>query len=427
MKRLREMNNRWLIYGVSGALTLGLSSTLHFAANQPAEKIERQAGPSHDPAAEAVSEASLAVETAAPTGRPSPLEHPLIAAAAAQGYFAPGPQNLTPSTEGYLSRELSRLLTRDAQQLVTVISGAVQEQPMSLPLSFLLSIAYVETHGRILAVSPAGAVGLAQAMPQAYLLEGFDRKIFVTNDYLVGNRAFIMKKPLADAMRVATVAAEANNAAGRNRARALLASAKELRTEGMEELTVLEPYAPPIYMQRIEEADRYNEQVLNQLEAMLDRNASAAEFRRYHTRLRGEYRSLMNLQRASWDRYYRELTATRDQMLRQHYGIDAATVMRTRAYEAGEFLGENLDARFSPTEMARFLGVHLESKMLQAAELGVPKDELEAWTAALYNGGALNVKRMRAGLMTSLRETQNYMKKVPELRTRLDRIAAAAS
>jgi hypothetical protein len=46
---------------------------------------------------------------------------------------------------------------------------------------------------------------------------------------------------------------------------------------------------------------------------------------------------------------------------------------------------------------------------------------LDAWTAALYNGGAVNIKRMRAGLIGSLQETQKYKKAVPARAERLDR------
>ena len=46
-------------------------------------------------------------------------------------------------------------------------------------------------------------------------------------------------------------------------------------------------------------------------------------------------------------------------------------------------------------------------------------------TAALYNGGAHNVKRMLAGLIASLPETERYMRNVPATRRRLDSVVAA--
>ena len=45
-------------------------------------------------------------------------------------------------------------------------------------------------------------------------------------------------------------------------------------------------------------------------------------------------------------------------------------------------------------------------------------------TAALYNGGSHNVKRMLAGLIRTLPETEKYMKKVPATRRRLDGVIA---
>jgi len=44
--------------------------------------------------------------------------------------------------------------------------------------------------------------------------------------------------------------------------------------------------------------------------------------------------------------------------------------------------------------------------------------------AALYNGGSHNVKRMLAGLIRTLPETEKYMRKVPATRRRLDSVIA---
>ena len=51
----------------------------------------------------------------------------------------------------------------------------------------------------------------------------------------------------------------------------------------------------------------------------------------------------------------------------------------------------------------------------------------EAMTAALYNGGSHNVKRMLAGLIRTLPETEKYMRKVPATRRRLDGVIAGAA
>ena len=58
--------------------------------------------------------------------------------------------------------------TRDADRLVEVLQRAQHDTTDSPELTFLLAIAHAETNGRILDVSEAGAVGLAQATPVAF-------------------------------------------------------------------------------------------------------------------------------------------------------------------------------------------------------------------------------------------------------------------
>jgi len=103
----------------------------------------------------------------------------------------------------------------------------------------------------------------------------------------------------------------------------------------------------------------------------------------------------------------------------------AATARRQYGYIAGEMLAEEIDVRFSPSKMADFLVRHVSRKATQAETLSSPQ-KLEEMTAALYNGGTHNVKRMMAGLITWLPETENYMRKVPAIRRRLDRAVIAA-
>ena len=76
----------------------------------------------------------------------------------------------------------------------------------------------------------------------------------------------------------------------------------------------------------------------------------------------------------------------------------------------------------SPKEVgtAAFLVQHLETKRLEAQKLARASSQVERMTAALYNGGSHNVKRMLSGLIASLPETDKYMKKVPATRRRLD-------
>jgi hypothetical protein len=323
-----------------------------------------------------------------------------------------------------MAAELDRLQTRHASELVSVISSASQE-PSAIPPSFLLSIAFAETRGRVLAVSPAGAAGLAQATPSAFLMEGFDGPLYVTNQYLIGTRAYIMKKPLGDAVGIAerVIDGEATHA----EALELLARAKELRRVGIDELEVLEPRAPEVFMQRVNAADEYNVEILDRLDGLLRAGASKARLESFRDGVRKEYRTLLRVQQVNWKRYGESLEAERDRILTRHFGDKPAKVMLERPYEAGEVLGERLDARFSPSRMAEFLAVHAQTKRQQAMALGVPEEELEAWTAALYNGGLVNVTRMRAGLMGSIRETESYMQKVPEMRARLDGTSSLAA
>lgn len=321
-----------------------------------------------------------------------------------------------------LANEMSRWVTRNPHQLVDVIADLAEKQPLPLPPTFLLSIAWSETRGKILAISPAGAAGLAQATPSAYLSEGLDGRVFVTNDYLMGTRAFIMKKPLGDALTIAAPLLKKNTPAARARAENLLADALELRQEGMEELEALRPVANETFFRRIAEGDAHNLTTLHELEKLIERGAPRAEMKHFHTRVQRDYTYLRNLQRTGWAKYERTLTAQRDTLLRKQFGANPSTVIRNRPYEAGEYLGEALDARFSPTRMAEFLAAHLTTKQQQARDLGIADENLAAWTAALYNGGAVNVKRMQSGLIGALRETEKYMKAVPARTAQLERV-----
>lgn len=334
-------------------------------------------------------------------------------------------QPLTAAEERSLAEELDRLETHHADRLVSVIASAAAQAPSPIPPSFLLSIAFAETRGRVLAVSPAGAAGLAQATPAAFLLEGYDGPLYVTNQYLIGTRAYIMKKPLGDAVNIAEGVLEDDTT--HREALELLARAKELRRVGIDELEALAPGAPEVFWPRVLAADEYNAETLDTLERLLEDGASDQRLKSFRDRVRKEYRTLLRVQQVNWERYGESLERERDRVLAKHFGGDADRVLIERPYEAGEVLGEELDARFSPTRMAEFLSRHALTKRRQALDLGVPEEEVEAWTAALYNGGLVNVTRMRAGLMSSIRETENYMEKVPEIRQRLDGVTALAA
>jgi hypothetical protein len=324
-----------------------------------------------------------------------------------------------------LAHEMADMWTRDPEKLVVAIDDAARSTPSAPSVTLLLAIAHAETNGMILDVSEAGAVGLAQATPVAYSQEGFDGKLFVTSDYLIGSRAYIMKKPLGDADTIASMVVEKDTPKVRKRAKALLASAKELRREGIDELDLLAPWASKKYFARIAEMDQHNKSVLNQLGKLLE-NGSRAELRTFRNDVRTEYRALKQTQLSSWVRYQKELIAERDAMLEKHFGLDARIVKKEMAYEASEYLGEHLDDRFSAKSMARFLVCHLDRKGVEARKLakGASERRIEEMTAALYNGGSHNVKRMLAGLIRTLPETEKYMKKVPATRRRLDGVIA---
>ena len=317
-----------------------------------------------------------------------------------------------------LAEELQRMWTRDADRLVYVVSQALPDGS-SNQLPMLLAIAHAETNGRILLVSEAGAAGLAQATPIAYLTEGLQGRLFVTPDYLTGAEAYFLKKPLNDAEKIAEYVAEGGD---RDFALELLYSAFKLRREGIPELEVLAPFGGAAYLDRVHRRDAHNLAVLEELEILFTRRAEKAALTRFAVRTRDEYRTMRDIQKVAWKQYQQDLVSERDKVLREEFGQDPEAIIRDRAYEACEVLARELDDRFSPYSMASFLVAHLQTKIDEAKELGVPSDELERITAGLYNGGGHNIKRMRTGLINYLPETQNYMKKVPETSRRLQQV-----
>jgi hypothetical protein len=323
-----------------------------------------------------------------------------------------------------LAHEMAEMWTRNPEELVVVIDDAARSMPSAPSVTLLLAIAHAETNGKILDVSEAGAVGLAQATPVAYLQEEMEGKLFVTKDYLIGSRAYIMKKPLGDADTIASMLVDKDTPARRKKAKRLLASARQLRREGIDELDLLAPHASKKYFTGIRTMDAHNKAVLSRLGHLLDKG-SRAQLRAFRNETRKEYRALKETQLTSWTRYQKELIAERDRMLEEHFGMNHEAVKRTMAYEASEYLGEHLDDRFSAKSMARFLVHHLDRKSGEARKLARSEREVEAMTAALYNGGSHNVKRMLAGLIRTLPETEKYMRKVPATRKRLDSVIAA--
>jgi hypothetical protein len=322
--------------------------------------------------------------------------------------------------EHALATELSKMWTSNSGQLVSVVDDAARSARVSPSVTLLLAIAHAETNGKILDVSEAGAVGLAQATPIAIKQEDFSGPMFVTADYLTGARAYIMKKPLGDADTIATHVIAGDTPKARARARKLLDSAMLLRREGVDELDLLQIFGSKRYFNLIAGADEHNSRTLKRLRHLLD-HGSKSQLRAFRDKTRREYRALKRTQVVTWARYQHDLIARRDAMLASHFRMPAAKVKRDLPYEAGEYLGDELDLRFSARKMAAFLVQHLERKAQEARKLAGERDDVEEMTAALYNGGSHNVKRMLAGLIASLPETERYMKKVPATRRRLDR------
>jgi hypothetical protein len=368
------------------------------------------------------------VSTLAPPRRPAPLP-----------VFVPEPPPAEPSSDvptlieaseqkidrrvNALAHEMADMWTRNPEELVVVIDDAARSMPSAPSVTLLLAIAHAETNGKILDVSEAGAVGLAQATPVAYRQEGLDGKLFVTRDYLIGSRAYIMKKPLGDADTIASMIVDKDTPAVRRKAKHLLVAAKELRREGVNELDLLSPFAAKKYYDDIRRRDEHNKAVLAQLGRLLDKG-SRAQLRAFRNETRKEYRALKQTQLTTWAQYQKDLIAKRDAMLQQHFGVSPQLVKKTMAYEASEYLGEHLDDRFSAKSMARFLVRHLDRKADEARKLARSEKDVERMTAALYNGGSHNVKRMLAGLIRTLPETEKYMRKVPATRRRLDSVIA---
>ncbi len=324
-----------------------------------------------------------------------------------------------------LAEELRRFYTRYPSQLVNLMEATAGAIPGSPSVTLLLSIAYAETTGDVLDVSEAGAVGLAQATPIAYRQERIDGRLFVTKDYLSGARSYIMKKPLHDADVIATIVLD--DPSSLPEAKRLLASAMQLRREGVADLELLAPFGNDAYFESIKAADAHNLEVLETLDRFLD-SGNRVALRNLRDGARNEYRDMLHRQNASWRRYQHDLAYVRDRALAKHFHANARTVRRQMPYAAGEYLARTLDARFSPYVMAEFLVHHVGRKAAEAATLDSrTPDRTEELTAALYNGGAHNVKRMLVGLIRYLPETENYMRKVPAMRRRLDDALSAAT
>src|SRR5204862_6819852 len=172
--------------------------------------------------------------------------------------------------ENALARELSTMWTRNPNDLVRVIDDASRAAPVSPSVTLLLAIAHAETNGKILDVSEAGAVGLAQATPIACRQENIDGKMFVTADYTIGARAYILKKPLGDADRIATLVLDRyGDKKTLKRGKRLLVAARGLRREGVDELDLLDVWAGDTYFAGMKKMHKHNLRVLEELDGLL--------------------------------------------------------------------------------------------------------------------------------------------------------------
>src|SRR5205085_3778682 len=197
-------------------------------------------------------------------------------------------------------------------ELVRVIDDASRAAPVTPSVTLLLAIAHAETNGKILDVSEAGAVGLAQATPIACRQEQIDGKMFVTADYTTGARAYILKKPLGDADRIATMMLDHfGDRETLRRAKRLLKAAKSLRREGVDELDLLDVWAGDSFFAGVKKMDKHNQRVLEELGTLLDR-PNKRELRAFRNRARSEYRALLDMQRRTWTDYEYDLAERRD-------------------------------------------------------------------------------------------------------------------
>jgi hypothetical protein len=329
---------------------------------------------------------------------------------------APGAVEMLDAT---LAAELTAMWTRDADRLVTTIRKAHHDDH-PLPLTFLLGIAHAETNGRILLISEAGAVGLAQATPIAYLEERMDGPLYVTREYADGARAYFLKKPLWDVYAITSLLIDNPGDAGRRRACELIEAAFRYRREGVDDLELLVPWVGESFWRRVLRDDEQNLALLLRLERLMEEQSDPAALKILRDEVYSRYQELKDEQRISWKSYQRDLVKKRDDLLRRTFNADPQQVIKTRAWEAADVLARELDDRFSPISMASFLVRHTLTKHSEARALGVDDAELLRLTAGLYNGGGHNIKRLRSGLLRSLTETDNYMEKVPATQRRLE-------
>ena len=314
--------------------------------------------------------------------------------------------------------EFKKLQVRDPERLLSTVMQAQAVSDNSSPLSTLLSLAVTETHGKILAVSSSGAVGLAQAMPLEILRSGLQPLVIGADDAL-GMRAYVAKKPLWDVCVITDLLI--NNIdclAAEIKAFELLSAAKELRREGFMDIYDYAAIMPPEYLAEAELLDQHNLEIIEELEGLMSTNAQPDQLIEFRRRIYREYRALYDIQKNAWNNSQANLIRQRDNLLYAKYHQESKIIMKNNQYAAGEYLAGALDIRFSPSAMAPFMISHFDQKLNEARELGLNDDQLQLAIRA-YNGGWLNVLRSKSGLI-SLPENDNYLSRVQNLSAKID-------
>lgn len=362
-----------------------------------------------DPLLVPIARAVLPTPTATPA--PTPVPRRSVHRAAAVNPIPAEPDSLDIALAASLG---NRWRTVEAPRLVATLRREADAWGEDLDLPLLLSISASETAGRILSISPTGAVGPYQLMP-AEALHDPSTPVLLTADDALGLRAYITKKPLADAMRIVRLLGTSRAAPDTARERAFrqLDVAKAVRRDGFDDLSRLAPHAPEGFLDEAERLDSVNAEVLRELEQLLSGGAQKAELEQFALGLRRSYHGRLEEQRASWARASKKLTKRRDALIRRY----------PRSYDQYR-LAEELakhDVRFSPTaafplfigtlERKRNDAVILRTILEEDADLPPVPDPLQI---RLYNAGLGTTARRKIGLLES-RENDLYEKRVLRL------------
>lgn len=379
----------------------------------------------HEPATPQVAPHPAAPAASAPAPAPAPAPRSVPDALVVPSeVFAPEADGALDDAQ--VTQRLAAALSasgrvRDAAKLVGALETAATYEAHPPPLPLAIALAATETHGRVLAVSPAAAVGLGQAMLVEAVRDGMS-PLQVTADDLEGHLAYVAKKPYGDALAVVrALVAPHPPVDAEQRAVAQIEAALSARGEGLADLQVLstvadqayhDPDAPARYLRRAEEADARGTEVLHELERLLSGPHTARDLLRFAADTRGTYAAYFARQRLAWGNVEARLTRQRNIIIRRlHPRLTLKQALATHQYEDGEVLGEELDARFSPSRSSQFVLHHLQRKLGQAKPLARDHDDVLHVAAKLYNAGQGGIVRYEAGLSRAT-EMVDYERRV---------------